>query len=440
MEDMIYLEDLIKYYFKKIEIVILVTILFFELGVVVKKDTTTTYQESTSIILINPSIDDEKLIGITAGNLDNYLILLNSKRLTNNVISNLQLDETTTSLQRNVTFNMSANSQMITITATNESDELAAKIANTYVTELKNEVKAIYKIDNIMVLDKADTTGNAIISTDNTATILAILGFVISSVIIITIYCFNDNVRIMIRKENIFGAELLKTTFYKRKNKPFESLNSNKDKFIKIKSILCKLMKENKIKTVMITSDGNKLHSNYSANLASSFATVTEKTLLIDCNQNGKLSSNNEDGILDLINSPSNVLTNRIKKYIIKKEELDFLPLGNLEKYNTDLFSSAKFIDVLDKLKSQYDIIFIEVPNIINSFEGMILADIIDTTIITMKKNKITKNRIKKYYDTLDNNKLIAIAPLKRKISLKPKLKKIELPKLTLKKKNKETK
>lgn len=440
MEDMIYLEDLIKYYFKKIEIVILVTILFFELGVVVKKDTTTTYQESTSIILINPSIDDEELIGITAGNLDNYLILLNSKRLTNNVISNLQLDETTTSLQRNVTFNMSANSQMITITAINESDELAAKIANTYVTELKNEVKAIYKIDNIMVLDKADTTGNAIISTDNTATILAIVGFILSSGIIIAIYCFNDNVRIMMRKDKILGAELLKTTFYKRKNKPFESLNSNKDKFIKIKSILCKLMKENKIKTVMITGDGNKLHSNYSANLASSFATVTEKTLLIDCNQNGKLSSNNEDGILDLINSPSNVLTNRIKKYIIKKEELDFLPLGNLEKYNTDLFSSAKFIDVLDKLKSQYDIIFIEVPNIINSFEGMILADIIDTTIITMKKNKITKNRIKKYYDTLDNNKLIAIAPLKRKISLKPKLKKMELPKLTLKKKNKETK
>ena len=441
MEDMIYMEDLLKFYLKKIEIVIFTTLLFFEIGIFFGKEKEkVTYRESTSIILVNHTMEQEDyLSGATLGTLENYMVLLNSKKITNNVINTLKLKETTESLQEKAMFTISPNSQMVTITVTDESNELAVEIANTYVKELKKEVLSIYKFDNIMILDKAIATGNAITEKDNTAVILAVIGFVTASAIIILIYCFNDNVRIMMRKEKILGAELLKTAIYKKKDKPFESLNKNKEKFTKIKSIICKLKKENNIKTIMITSDTSKSHSNYSANIANIFTTITEKVLLIDCNKYGTLSTYNEEGILDLIESPANVLSRRINKYIRKEENISFLPIGNLEKYSTDLFSSPKFINVLDKLKSQFDIIFIEVPDITKHFEGMILTDIMDATIITMDKNKITKNKIKNFYDNINNgkNNLLAIAPLKRKIIKKINLKKINLPKITFKKKNK---
>lgn len=426
---MIYIEDLIKFYLKKIPIVILVTLLFLQIGIMYEEDSYEEYyQESTTIILVNPEIPQDQVI-TNIGTLENYLILLNSKRLATNVINTLELEYSESYLLDHSSFSMSSNSQMLTITVINHSDELAATIANTYVSELEKEVLSIYKVDNIMVLDGATSSGNIISFGSNSALIFALAGFIISSGIIICIYCFNDNVRIMLRKESILGVELLKTISYKKKSNPFE-IKDNKihERFKKIKSIICRLLKENKVKTIMITSDGNSFHSNYSVHLASSFTSVTENVLLIDCNRFGKLSDHQTEGILDLINIPANTFVAKSKKYITHLEDLnlDFLPLGNLGKNSTDLFTNPKFITALDKLKNQYDLIFIEVPDIMNTFEGMVLADLMDATIVAMKQNKITTEKIKQLDDIIDKekNKFLAIAPVKRKRSIKGKLKK----------------
>jgi len=436
MEDMIYIEDLIKFYFKKIPIVIFITLLFLQIGIIYEENSYEEYyQESATIILVTPEIPQDQVI-TNIGNLENYLILLNSKRLATNVINTLELDYSESYLLDHASFYMSSNSQMITITVIHRSDELASLIANTYVSELKKEVKSIYKIDNIMVLDAATTSENIVSFGNNSSLIFALAGFIISSGIIICIYCFNDNVRIMLRKESILGVELLKTISYKKKSNPFE-VKDNKihERFKKIKSIICRLLKENKVKTIMVTSDGNMFHSNYSVHLASSFTTVTQNVLLIDCNRFGKLSDHQTDGILDLINVPANTFSVKLKKYTMHLESLnmDFLPLGDLGKNSTDLFSNNKFITLLDKLKSSYDLIFIEVPDIINTFEGMVLSDLMDATIVVMKKNKVTTEKIKQLDEVIDKekNKFLAIAPVKKKRNLKLKLKKKKDKELT---------
>ena len=115
MEDMIYIEDLLKFYLKRIGFVILVTLLFVELGLLKAEDSYQEYyQESTTIILVNP-VDEEGTPITGSGSLDKYLTLLESKKLATNVISNLQLDTSTSALLGQATFTMATNSQMITI-------------------------------------------------------------------------------------------------------------------------------------------------------------------------------------------------------------------------------------------------------------------------------------------------------------------------------------
>ncbi|MCI6265952.1 MAG: hypothetical protein MR598_03790 [Erysipelotrichaceae bacterium] len=438
MEDMIYIEDLLKFYLKRIGFVILVTLLFVELGLLKAENSYQEYyQESTTIILVNP-VDEEGTQITGSGSLDKYLTLLESKKLATNVISNLQLDTSTSALLGQATFTMATNSQMITITISDESDELAASIANTYVAELKKEVNSIYRVDNIMVLDEAVPTNNKIITEKNNTLLFALAGFVISSGIIISIYCFNENIRIMLRKEPILGVEILKTTYFKKKENLFEINKKNQEKLKKIKSMLYKAQKENQIKTIMITSESNHFQSNYSVSLATSYIDITRKVLLIDCNRLGKLSQQNEEGLLDLIKAPANTFNNKLKKYTKYLEEVNIhlLPLGNLEKHDINEITDPNFIKVLSKIKDQYDIVFIEVPDVSSSFEGMVLSDLLDATIVVMNKNKVTTNKIKQFSDAIDKekNKFIAIAPVKVKRSINIKKNNI-FKKFTIKKK-----
>lgn len=421
MEDIIYIQDLIKFYLKNSLIIILITISFFIIGTQIKEDKTPSYEESTTIMLGNLDEDDSMSssdLSFYSSLLDNYLLLLDSKKLATNVIANLGLDMSASELLNDALFHKSTNSQMIIITVTHEDDILAAKIANEFVNELKKQVNYIYKLDNIVVIDTATASGNIIVEKDNTLTIITLVGFVVSSSLIIGIYCLNDNVRLMMHKEKVLGAEILKTAYYKNNPSPFAFNINNEDKLRRIKSIIYKQLKIKNIKTIMITSDGNKNHSNYSVNIATSVASVSKKTLLIDCNICGNLSNRQSEGILELVYLPKEKILSNLKKFIQTKNNLDFLPIGDVKKNKTDLFSTQEFITVLEILKKEYDAIFVEVPDITKSFEGMILADILDCTIVVMKENKITKNKIKQFYDKLDSNKneLIAIAPVKSKL------------------------
>ena len=419
MEDIVYIQDLIKYYIKNILIVAFITISFFTIGTILKKETTNYYEETTTIMLGNQDKEETMStsdLSFYSNLLDNYLLLLDSKKLANNVINNLNLNISAEELLQKAIFSKSENSQMILITVKNKDDLLAANIANEFVKELKNEVQDIYYLDNIVVIDTATPSGNIIIEEDKTILITTIIGFLLASSLIIGIYCLNDNVRIMMRKENILGAEILRTSFYKKKQAPSTHNRTNENNLRRIKSILHKLLKTNQVKTIMITSDGNRYHSNYSVDIASTIANVNKKTLLIDCNINGNLSDKEEKGILELICSSQDKIDIELKKILKTKKSLDFIPLGNIKQNSIDLLSTPEFINILDTLKTKYDAIFLEVPDITKSFEGMVLAEILDCAIVVMKENKITRNNVKQFHDKLENNQLIAIAPVNNKL------------------------
>lgn len=153
---------------KKIQI-LLIILIFAVVGVIYTIGfVTPMYSSSTSLVLTSAdssSADATNSITTTDVTLNSklvstYSVIVKSKKVLRQVISNLQIDVEEESLRRNVTVSSVEDTELIEITVTNENATYAAKIANEIAKVFSEEVTKIYKINNIHILDEAEVSGS----------------------------------------------------------------------------------------------------------------------------------------------------------------------------------------------------------------------------------------------------------------------------------------
>ncbi|MBS4220194.1 CpsD/CapB family tyrosine-protein kinase [Bacillus sp. FJAT-49711] len=148
---------------------------------------------------------------------------------------------------------------------------------------------------------------------------------------------------------------------------------------------------DKKNKTLLVTSPG-KLEgkSTTAANLAISMAQQQEKVLLIDGNlRNPNIHSifkaSNAFGLTDVLTETTSFEEAVFPSSI---EKLDILTSGKTPSNPVELLASQNMQQLLQKVKSLYDIILIDSTSILEVTDTKIIANICDGVVLVVKQNK----------------------------------------------------
>lgn len=193
------LKELFLFFWKKLYIIIVVSILFVLVGVSYTLTfKTLLYRGETTLILVKDNSDGVNSI-ITQNDIvlnqklvSTYSQIIKSKRVLNEVIDELNLTITFEELSSRISVSSVDETEIIKISVLNEDPKLSTKIANTIAVVFEDAIVDIYDMKNVSVIDKAEVQDKAsnVLGVKGIA-IYFILGF-ISSVGVLFIYYYFD--------------------------------------------------------------------------------------------------------------------------------------------------------------------------------------------------------------------------------------------------------
>ena len=179
---------------KKVQI-ILIVLIFIVLGVIYTIGfTTPMYSSSTTLLLAgSESSGGETTNSITTTDItlnsklvSTYSVLVRSKDVLSQVISNLGMDISWESLRNNVKVSSVEDTEVIEISVTTNNAENSANIANEIAKVFTEKVAEIYNINNVHVVDEAEpenTPSN--INHEKDVIIFAFIGLVVSVIYVL---------------------------------------------------------------------------------------------------------------------------------------------------------------------------------------------------------------------------------------------------------------
>lgn len=154
------LKELLNMFWGKKIVIILIVILFIGIGFFYTKFMVKPDYKSTATLVLTKNTTDNATITQSEVTLNQKLVatythLVKSNNVLRQVIANLNSDISEDTLRDCVTVTLVTNTQLIEISVTNENPEMAKSYANEITKVFMTEVKEIYKMDNISILDEA---------------------------------------------------------------------------------------------------------------------------------------------------------------------------------------------------------------------------------------------------------------------------------------------
>lgn len=156
------------------------------------------YQSNTTIVLVGENKDgynqtesqlNQNLIGT-------YSQIIKSRKVLNQVIENLKLKMTTQELAQTITTSSVEDTEIIQITVENAKAKDAQKITDEVATVFAKEIKDIYNLENVEIIDKAELAKdpyNVNYLKDNV--IYLVIGLVLSFGVVFVMYYFDTSIK-----------------------------------------------------------------------------------------------------------------------------------------------------------------------------------------------------------------------------------------------------
>lgn len=161
MEETLNLEDILDVIKKNIVLIISLTLLFGAVAAFATAFLMTPKYEANTQILVTQSQEGEgtvesQEIQASLQLVNTYGDIINSPTVLDDVITNLELDRTTSALSDQITVNNQEQSQVINVTVTDEVPENAEIIANEVANVFQERVAEVMNVDNVSILAPAD--------------------------------------------------------------------------------------------------------------------------------------------------------------------------------------------------------------------------------------------------------------------------------------------
>lgn len=433
------LKELLLVYWKKKWFVAIVTLISIAIGyyysyyhVVPKYESTTTLMLGKISNFSSDSTetrDDYQIaqseITINSSLVSTYSKLITSRTLVQKVIANLNLNLSEGAIIESTIVSRVEQTQLIQIRVRNTNPELACKIANEIAKVFSEQIEDIYNINNVYIVDKAIPSGTPYnINHKKDLGISALIGFVLSSGLILLYYLLDNTVKSEEQLEENIGVKNLINIPLEKKQK--NKISSEIIAYSDPKSIISETFRtlrtnvqfsntnSKDTKTFLITSCFQSEGKSYvSANLAITFAQVGKKVILVDADMRKGRQAKvfNLPSNRGLSNYISNLDENGVElkedlgKFIRETEvtNLSVITSGTVPPNPSELLSSPKLEKMIEELKKCYDIIIFDGAPIVPITDSLILARMLGSTIIVTLYNKTKKDDLKKVKNGIES-------------------------------------
>ena len=173
------------------------------------------YKSDVNVIIVNKDKQTTSLQSDLAANQKlaaTYRELVGTRRILNQVIDNLDLNYSIGQLQQMISVENVNDTEIIKITVSSSEPKEAKVIANETAKIFQDEVKDIYNLENVSIVDKAILDKEPYnINIVKESVIYIALGMVLSCGVIFVIYYFDNTIKSIDQVEKRLGVPVIGT-------------------------------------------------------------------------------------------------------------------------------------------------------------------------------------------------------------------------------------
>lgn len=169
------------------------------------------YRSNTTILLVGANEQlNQNDVSLNNNLVATYSEIIKSRRVLSQVINNLDLDYTVAELSSNISVGTKTGTQIITVSVSDSNSKRAKDIANEVSKVFAADVKELYKLDNVTIIDsaiKAAAPYNLTYAKDNV--IYFAIGLVLSCGVIFVMFYFDTTIKSADSIEEKLGLTVL---------------------------------------------------------------------------------------------------------------------------------------------------------------------------------------------------------------------------------------
>lgn len=413
------LKDFWNYYKGYLLIICLVTLLgivsIFLYDKLLKKPLYSTY--TTVVLVKDNSAKEEETISQSDVILNQKLVstyreIIKSRLVLSQVIDKLNLSNTVDEISKKINVASLSDTEILKITVTDDTPNGATNIANTIAEVFDKEIKQIYNISNVSIIDKAIVPINP--SNNKLARDIILMGllcFVGASAIIFVIFYFDDTIRTVDDIDEDLGVPVIAKIFKDdSKNDLVVEKKPNALVSESIRTLRTNLQfasVDNEIRSILVTSSvPSEGKSFISANLAIAFAQTGKKVLLIDCDlrkgrQHRIFKVEGKQGLSNLLINDITNCADFINETKIKN--LYLMPRGIVPPNPSELLNSRKNESLIKLLTKHFDLIILDGAPINGLSDSLILSSYVDRVLLVSCMNHTPKTEFTNTIKALQN-------------------------------------
>lgn len=397
--------------------------------------------KSTSTVLLVSKETNKKNSSVTQSDvtlnkslLTTYGNIITSNNVLNKVIENLQLSTTADELSKNINIEEIEDTQMIKINVIDRDASQAQRICKEINNVFINEIKTIYNIENVTIVDEASLEENPYnINHVRDVIIALVAGITISGMFVFITYALDTSIKIEQDIEDFVGLKVIGTV-PKSKEKIELIVNENSKSAIaeSLKSIRTNIefIQNKKIsKSILITScNSGEGKSWIASNMAIAYAQANKNVIIIDSDmRKGRQHLIfNVDNKLGLSNCLNQIQENEddykiIGKYIKETEisKVHIMTIGAIPPNPSELLLSKKMEYLIKMLKNIYDIVIIDGTPCNLVSDSIPVSRITDSTVIVTESKKTKIEDLKNVKNQINNAKGTIIGTILNKKEIK---------------------
>lgn len=354
--------------------------------------------------------------------IETYSELVKSKSLIHEAADalNSKIDEE--EIMKSVSVSRVNNSDLLEVTATNRDSKLARDIVKSVVNIFSENVKEIYNISNVYVIDDAtieDLPYN--INHARDVLIFALIGLFVSSGYVLLYNIIDNTVKGSYDIETVLKSKILITIPFDKKNKKEELITVNDPKSVISETfrtlrtnVQFSSINSKGSKTLLITSCLPEEGKSYiSANLAITFAQAGKKVVIVDSDMRRGRQSKifnvpNHNGLSNYISNldnNGNELNWSVGKFIKETNisNLNIITAGNIPPNPSELLESEKVPELIEELKKYYDVVIFDGAPILPITDSLILGRLLGNTMLVSVYNKTKRDNLQKAKSSIEN-------------------------------------
>lgn len=443
IEENIDIRRFIDIIFSKKKILVFIIIVSMAIGYVysyhLKQDI---YKSSETILLAQNEKDDMQItqndLNVNTNLIITYSNIARSYNVVETTINNLGIQIPISEVQNNIVVEEKKNTQIIEITIKNKNPEVAMKLTKELTKVFAEQVKNIYNLENINIIDEAEIESFPC-NTNHVKdmSIFVIMGLGLIGVLVLIFYMFDDTIKQESDVVNYTGLQALGIIpMVENKKQNLELISHlNPKSYISeaLKTVRTNILYTTSIskrKSILITSPKQEEGKTWiSNNIAVSFAQAKKKTIIVDCNLRKKqdieeFNIKNEKGLSSCINKITKDKIENvgiIGQYIQETQvpNLHILTNGIIPPNPSELISSNNMKRLIATLKYMYDIVILDSTPCLEVSDSVALSSMVDNTILVVESKKTKINEVKRAKKSIEDvdGKIAGVIVNKKKFS-----------------------